>query len=155
MEYILNRTTIFNVQYLDLFIEMVGFGYLFFYVFLKLPYKLALNIGAFLFNLGRVDLRSYGQWAIITGCTDGIGKAYAEYIAKEGINLVLISRTLEKLNEQASELRDKFNIKTKVIAADFTEPDSIYPNIRAQIANLDIGILINNVGIGYKFIQLN
>ena len=42
---------------------------------------------------------------VITGATDGIGKAYAIEFAKRGLNLVLISRTAEKLTQVAAEIR--------------------------------------------------
>lgn len=122
---------------------------IFAYAVVKLTYKVLSNLGVFLFNIGGVNVKSYGKWAVVTGCTDGIGKAYAEQLAKRGLSIVLISRTLEKLNEQAKELQDRFKVETKVIAADFTEPNSIYPNIRTQLADLDIGILVNNVGMSY------
>jgi len=69
----------------------------------------------------RKQLKSYGDWAVVTGATDGIGKAYCEQLAKEGINILLISRTLEKLQNVAKEIEDKYNIKTDVLAADFTK----------------------------------
>lgn len=120
------------------------------YTFVKISYKVISNLGVFLFNVGGVNVKSYGKWAVVTGCTDGIGKAYTEQLAKRGLSIVLISRTLEKLNEQARDLQDRFKVETKVIAADFTQPDSIYPNIRTQLADLDIGILVNNVGMSYS-----
>ena len=46
-------------------------------------------------------------FSVVTGCTDGIGKAYAHELAKDGLNLVLISRSadkLEKVSEEISEL---------------------------------------------------
>lgn len=121
------------------------------YTFVKISYKIISNLGVFLFNVGGVNVKSYGKWAVVTGCTDGIGKAYTEQLAKRGLSIVLISRTLEKLNEQARDLQDRFKVETKVIAADFTQPDSIYPNIRTQLADLDIGILVNNVGMSYSY----
>lgn len=42
--------------------------------------------------------------AVITGSTDGIGKEYARELAKRGINIVLISRTKEKLEKVAHEI---------------------------------------------------
>lgn len=134
---------------MSLALEFLGLA-LVTYTVVKLSYKALSNIGTFLFGIGGVNLRSFkGRWAVVTGCTDGIGKAYAEQMAKNGINVVLISRTLEKLNEQAKEIADKYKVETKVIAADFTEANSIYPNIKTQLADLDIGILVNNVGMSY------
>jgi 17beta-estradiol 17-dehydrogenase / very-long-chain 3-oxoacyl-CoA reductase len=57
---------------------------------------------------------------VITGCTDGIGYAYTQYIAKLGLNVVLISRNEQKLKDLSESLVSKFKIETKVIVADFT-----------------------------------
>lgn len=137
----------------NLMLEYLGVA-LVAYTVVKLSLKLVSNLGVFIFNIGGVNIRSYGKWAVVTGCTDGIGKAYVEYFAKRGINVVLISRTLEKLNQQAQELQEQFKIETKVIAADFTQSDSIYPNIKTQLSDLDIGILVNNVGMSYRFVYI-
>lgn len=72
-----------------------------------LLYKTCNNVLTFVCGLGAVDLNSFGKWAIVTGCTDGIGKAYAEEFAKRGLNLVLISRSLEKLSQQSTSLQKK------------------------------------------------
>ena len=50
----------------------------------------------------------FGEWAVITGCTQGIGKGYAEQMAKRGMNIVLISRSQSKLEAVASELSNKY-----------------------------------------------
>jgi 17beta-estradiol 17-dehydrogenase / very-long-chain 3-oxoacyl-CoA reductase len=115
----------------------------------KLAMRLANNIGTFFFGTGAVDFKKYGSWSVITGATDGIGKAYAEQLAKRGQNIVLISRTLAKLEQLAKELEDTYKVKTLVIAADFTEPNSIYEDIKIKVKDLDIGVLINNVGMAY------
>ncbi|CAF0739153.1 unnamed protein product [Brachionus calyciflorus] len=130
------------------------FGYLGLFIFgysiLKLTLKLFNNIGTFFLGIGSANLKKYGSWAVVTGCTDGIGKAYAEKLAKLGLNLVLISRTEEKLRNQANELKEKYSIETKIIAADFTEQSSIYSQIKQELNGLDIGVLVNNVGVSYS-----
>nr|AFV95595.1 17-beta-hydroxysteroid dehydrogenase type 12 [Nucella lapillus] len=95
-----------------------------------------------------LNLENAGSWAVVTGCTDGIGKAYAEQLAKRGLNIVLISRTRSKLDELARDIESRFKVKTKVIAADFTRSD-IYDMIPQELDGLDIGTLVNNVGMGY------
>ncbi|XP_068849372.1 inactive hydroxysteroid dehydrogenase-like protein 1 isoform X2 [Capricornis sumatraensis] len=48
--------------------------------------------------VSRADLiKQYGRWAVVSGATDGIGRAYAEELASRGLNIVLISRNQEKL----------------------------------------------------------
>lgn len=41
---------------------------------------------------------------MVTGATDGIGREYAKQLAQRGINIVLVSRSLDKLTEMANEL---------------------------------------------------
>lgn len=69
----------------------------------------------------RKDLRGAGEWAIITGSTDGIGKAFAEELASDGLNIFLISRTTEKLYRVAQDIERVYKVQTKVFAADFTK----------------------------------
>ena len=94
------------------------------------------------------DLRKYGEWAVVTGCTDGIGLQYASQLAAKGFNIVLISRSEEKLRTLSREITVKFDVKTKIIVYDFTKVDG-YENISKELHNLDIGILVNNVGTNY------
>ena len=70
----------------------------------------------------------YGKdsWAVVTGSTDGIGKAAAMHLAKQGFHVVLISRTLAKLEAVAKEVEGAAKaagktIKTKVVQLDFTK----------------------------------
>ena len=46
----------------------------------------------------------YGPWAIITGATDGIGKEYARELARLGLNIILMSRSIDKLTKVAQEI---------------------------------------------------
>nr|BAI44050.1 17beta-hydroxysteroid dehydrogenase type 3 [Ursus thibetanus] len=91
-------------------------------------------------------LKSMGQWAVITGAGDGIGKAYSFELARQGLNVVLISRTLNKLQAMAAEIECTTGSSVKIIQADFTK-DTIYDYIGEKLKGLDIGILVNNVGM--------
>ncbi|XP_058825407.1 inactive hydroxysteroid dehydrogenase-like protein 1 [Topomyia yanbarensis] len=88
----------------------------------------------------------YGPWAVITGATDGIGKCYAEKLAEKGLKILLISRTESKLIKVAHELEKKYDVETKWIAVDFANGPEIYDRLRQQLAEFDIGLLVNNVG---------
>lgn len=46
----------------------------------------------------------FGPWAIVTGATDGIGKEYARELARLGINIILMSRSIDKLTRVAQEI---------------------------------------------------
>ncbi|KAM6394499.1 LOW QUALITY PROTEIN: very-long-chain 3-oxoacyl-CoA reductase [Pluvialis apricaria] len=92
-----------------------------------------------------------GAWAVVTGATDGIGKAYAEELARRGMKVALISRSKEKLDQVASEIKENYKVETKVIVADFGEREDIYSRIKAGLEGLEIGVLVNNVGISYAY----
>ncbi|CAG0880510.1 unnamed protein product, partial [Darwinula stevensoni] len=96
---------------------------------------------------------SYGTWAVVTGCTDGIGLSYAKELARRGMKIVLISRNPKKLEAVAlrpkllnSQSEEQFDTETLMIPADFTELD-IYDGIKEKVAGRDIGVLVNNVGM--------
>lgn len=101
--------------------------------------------------VNKVDFKSKGKWALVTGCTDGIGKQYARQLAACGCDIVLVSRSLDKLKATAEELEKDYQVATKIIQADFSEDDSIYENIQKEIADLEIGTLVNNVGVSYTY----
>ena len=96
------------------------------------------------------DFGKHGAWSVITGGTDGIGLAYAQELAKRGQNIVIISRNLEKLKDTAKQLQDSFGVETMTIVADFSKSD-IYDRIKQKLENLDIGVLVNNVGTAYRY----
>ncbi|CAG0914102.1 unnamed protein product [Notodromas monacha] len=99
-------------------------------------------------RLVRIEyVRKFGRWAVVTGATDGIGRCYAEELARRGMNIVLISRTLEKLQKVAAEIAEKAEVEVMYVVADFRRVDEFMPYIRAAIEKLDVGILVNNVGI--------
>uniref|UniRef100_A0A8B9LTW9 3-ketoacyl-CoA reductase n=1 Tax=Astyanax mexicanus TaxID=7994 RepID=A0A8B9LTW9_ASTMX len=102
--------------------------------------------------MGNGDLLSpkLGKWAVVTGATDGIGKSYAEELARRGFSMMLISRTQEKLDDVAQSLERRYKVETKTVAVDFGQVD-IYPKIETALSGLEIGVLVNNVGISYPY----
>jgi 17beta-estradiol 17-dehydrogenase / very-long-chain 3-oxoacyl-CoA reductase len=93
------------------------------------------------------------KWAVVTGSTDGIGKAYAIELASKGFDLVLISRTQSKLDATAEEIKQQHKVEIKTIAFDFSNPNlSEYESkVLNQLESLEIGILVNNVGLSYEY----
>ncbi|XP_066276105.1 very-long-chain 3-oxoacyl-CoA reductase-like [Branchiostoma lanceolatum] len=136
----------------DSMLETVGIVALS-YLGFKLLWSLLKGIRLYMLSgpLGlSVNLKNCGNWAVVTGSTDGIGKAYAEELAARGLNIVLISRSEDKLKAVAAEIEGKAGVQTKIVVADFSSAD-IYDNISQELEGLDIGCLVNNVGVSYKF----
>ena len=89
-----------------------------------------------------------GSWAIITGCTDGIGLAFAKKLADKGFNLCLISRSQSKLEDLKKNLLSRYCLcgKVEILAFDFSSTD--YKIVEEKIKSLPrVNLLINNVGI--------
>ncbi|XP_053905206.1 inactive hydroxysteroid dehydrogenase-like protein 1 isoform X3 [Malaclemys terrapin pileata] len=102
--------------------------------------------------VSRADfVKQYGRWAVVTGSTAGIGKAYAEELASRGINIILISRSKEKLEAVAKDITETYKVETAVIVADFSKGREIYSSIKEALRDKDIGILVNNVGVFYTY----
>ena len=59
------------------------------------------------------NLQQYGPWALITGASDGIGKALADQIAAAGLNVVLVARNEARLRALANELETRHGIETR------------------------------------------
>ncbi|TGZ72633.1 hypothetical protein CRM22_001968 [Opisthorchis felineus] len=134
-------------------VQGVLFSFVAFLFFWKIIFPVLRII--FLYTVGRRiysrrnQLKKAGKWAIVTGATDGIGKAYARELAKDGLNIMLISRSQEKLDKVSKEIKDQFHVDTKTVACDFTRTD-IYEALEQEINTLpSIACLVNNVGLSY------
>jgi short-subunit dehydrogenase len=87
--------------------------------------------------------------ALITGASGGIGKAFAEELAARSVNLVLVSRSEQKLNQLAKQLQKQYQVQVDLIVKDLTElgaAQSVYDIVQAK--KLTIDLLINNAGFG-------
>ncbi|HYR95276.1 MAG TPA: SDR family oxidoreductase [Candidatus Binatus sp.] len=91
------------------------------------------------------SVRSYGEWALVTGASAGIGTVFARKLAAQGVNLVLVARRADRLNALAAELGRDHRVKTRVVAEDLGR-DGAIERIEAAVAPLEIGTLVNNAG---------
>lgn len=100
-------------------------------------------------------LQTYGKgsYAFVTGASDGIGKAFCFSLAKRGFNVILAARNENKLKQVAQEIKAKYpSVDTKIVVANFVEVDQpgFFDNIFNQIKDVDVSLLINNVGVGHS-----
>jgi len=102
-----------------------------------------------LFDPRSVDLpRRYGQWAVVTGASSGIGLEFARSLAARGFNCVLCARRDERLRVLAKELADTHAVDVRVAAVDLAQSDGP-DRLAEQVAGLEVGMLISNAGVGY------
>lgn len=99
-----------------------------------------------------------GSWAVVTGASDGIGAAHCELLAQQGFNIVLLSRTVSKMEAVAKRCKElNPHIETMIVEADFSNKDrpkqaeimSFYNGLYEKLSKLDIAILVNNAGVMY------
>lgn len=125
-------------------------------VVLAVVSKIAYGVYKYFIRPGK-NLKAYGKWAVVTGATDGIGKAYAFDMAKAGLNVLLISRTQSKLDDVKQELQQKYKVEVDTLAVDYSKFDlgsESYQKVAAKVRGLDVGVLINNVGMSYSYPKL-
>lgn len=126
--------------------------------------SIAFEFGTYLYvhfvRPGKDLKRSYGEWAVVTGASDGIGFAMAKEFVRKGLGVVLISRhsipegqQVSKLQGRMKEILEKYpNAQVRVIEVDFTNFDAeARKKVAAGLAGLNVGVLVNNVGQSYPF----
>ena len=89
----------------------------------------------------------YGDWAIVTGASSGIGLELATQLATAGFNLVITSRHVDKLQDVEEQLKVNSNIQIKIIASDVSNKEGIDKIIQAT-QSLNVGLLVVSAGYG-------
>merc|ERR1711935_42942 len=120
--------------------------------------KVCLAIGLAVWELyfmKQKDIQArYGKdsWAVVTGGSDGIGLAIAHRLAMNKMNIVLVARNETKLKEKVKEIKQKYKVKVEYRVADFGKGlnPEFYSSLASTVEDLDVSLLVNNVGIGAK-----
>lgn len=92
-------------------------------------------------------IERYGDWAVVTGASDGIGRAMAIELAARGVSLLLVARRRDRLEAIATELRGQFGTQCRVVSADLGNSGGI-DAVMAEAAELDVGTLVAAAGFG-------
>lgn len=88
------------------------------------------------------------ETALITGASSGIGSELTNLFARDGYDVVLVSRSREKLERFGSDLETEHDIMATVIQQDLSEPNAAEDLYNAIVAKeLDINVLVNNAGL--------
>ena len=93
----------------------------------------------------RIDKQKFGPWAIVTGASSGIGETFAEHLAANGLNLVLVARRLPLLETLGTRLAGKYSIQYRAVGLDLSDANFL-DTIQAATHHLDVGLLISNAG---------
>src|SRR5207249_6659761 len=91
----------------------------------------------------------YGLWELVTGASAGIGTEFARQLSEMGLNLVLVARRRQRMEDLARELESRHKIQLRIVTADLSQPDFL-PAILSATESIDVGLLINNAGFGVR-----
>ena len=87
----------------------------------------------------------YGPWTLVVGASDGCGALFAERLAREGVDVVLVARRDQVLQEVAAGIAERTGAITRTVAVDLTQADAAQTIIDAT-ADIEVGMLVYCAG---------
>ncbi|WP_040687570.1 SDR family NAD(P)-dependent oxidoreductase [Nocardia vinacea] len=92
----------------------------------------------------------YGPWALVAGASDGVGAAFAERIARDGVNVVLLARRQHVLDQVAAGIGKRTGTQTRTLAIDLAQAGAAQV-VADATQDLDIGLLVYCAGADPRF----
>ena len=87
----------------------------------------------------------FGPWAVVTGASSGIGREFANQLAAAGINVVLVARRLDMLQDLGTALAERYGVDYRAVGVDLSDPGALTP-IAEATNDIDVGLLVSNAG---------
>ncbi|XP_044024861.1 inactive hydroxysteroid dehydrogenase-like protein 1 [Siniperca chuatsi] len=87
----------------------------------------------------------FGDWAVIYGASEPVAKAYAEELARHGINIIFVTQDHSSVRDTAASLSQSYGVETVVVLADFSLDQEASKPIKEAMRGKDIGFLVNCV----------
>jgi len=95
--------------------------------------------------LAKLDTRRFGPWALVTGASSGIGREFARQIAANGINVVLVARRLNLLEQAGRTFARDYGVAYRAVRADLSR-EGFLATLADATQGLDIGLVVSNAG---------
>src|SRR5262249_34092602 len=88
-----------------------------------------------------------GKAALVTGASMGIGQAFVRELAKRGMSVILVSRSVEAMQSLAEEVAKKNAVRAEVIPCDLSR-DGAVAELTGEVTRrgLTVDLLVNNAG---------
>lgn len=84
--------------------------------------------------------------AVVTGASSGIGKVYADRLARKGYDLILVARRSDKLASIATGLRERYQVEVRPVVADLARSEDLDRVVKIVAEDTSITLLVNNAG---------
>lgn len=88
----------------------------------------------------------YGGYALITGAARGIGRAFAEYLARDGFDVLLVDREAEETRTLAESLHAKHGVRAVPLVRDLAD-EGLIEEAHRWSSEYEVGLLVNNAGV--------
>ena len=85
----------------------------------------------------------YGQWALVLGGSEGLGRAIGAELAARGMNVALAARRQGPLDEGAAAIANEYGVETRTLALDLASPD-VVDQIEAGMGGEDVSFIAYN-----------
>ena len=95
--------------------------------------------------------------ALVTGASSGLGAAFAERLARDGYDLIIVARRADRLVSLAERLQSEYRSETEVLVADLSKQDDLRTVEQRVKGDSRLELLVNNAGFGgyMPFIELD
>jgi hypothetical protein len=90
----------------------------------------------------------YGETAMVAGASEGIGAAFATYLAKAGMNLVLLARHADTLTQFGNQLKNEYHVEVMCIPCDLSNED-VVPFVKQALRGKPIDLIVYNAAVSY------
>jgi short-subunit dehydrogenase len=91
----------------------------------------------------------FGPWALVTGASSGIGDQFARQLGAAGLNLIVVARRTEQLDQLAQTIHERHGVAVESVGLDLRREDFL-DHLLAVCADKDVGLIVSNAGIGAK-----
>ena len=85
----------------------------------------------------------YGEWALVAGASEGLGAAFARELASRNLNVIVLARQGELLEQLREEIQNDFDVQVRCITQDLAA-DDLVSRLSDQTADVDVGLVIYN-----------
>ena len=90
---------------------------------------------------------TYGDYAVVTGASDGIGRAIAIEIAKRGVNVILVARRQKQLEDLRTQILKTYKVSVEILPLDLSKPESS-KTLFHYVDQFDVGLYAGVAGFG-------
>ena len=100
-------------------------------------------------------LKRYGSWAVVAGASEGTGAEFSLQLAAKGLNVILVARRQDKLDELAAHIRSAHAVEVQTVALDLSTPGAA-AQLQQACADRDLGLVVFNAGgdsVGGSFLE--